>query len=83
MHYKIGVTCVYNRHAFQNSVLITEQSNPPISKFISVMNSRVSGQCPHAITSPDFLVFSRKVHAGQENLVVNIIKTGITRKDRV
>ena len=45
MHYKIGVTQdIY-------SVVITLQSNPPISKFSSrVMNSEVSGQCFHAIS---------------------------------
>ena len=45
MHYKIGVT----RDIY--SVVITLQSNQPISKFSSrVINSEVSGQCSHAIS---------------------------------
>jgi len=30
MHYKIGVTCVYNGHEIYHSVVITRQSNRPI-----------------------------------------------------
>ena len=48
MHYKTGVTCVYNGHVLFTAV-ITLQSNPPISQFNSLMNSRVSGQCVYTI----------------------------------
>ena len=40
MHCKIGVTCVYNGHRF--CTLITRQSNPPISQFISLCNEFTS-----------------------------------------
>ena len=33
MHYKIGVTCVYNWHMFYTLFVITWQSNPPVSQF--------------------------------------------------
>ena len=29
MHYKIGVTCVFNGHKTNNLVIVTWQSNPP------------------------------------------------------
>ena len=41
MHYKIVVTCVYNGHMYvlySDVDLITPQSNPPVSKFRSVVN---------------------------------------------
>ena len=41
MHYKIGVTYVYNRHVFY-TVVITRQSNPPISTFSSLCNEFTS-----------------------------------------
>ena len=44
MHYKIGVTYVYNGHVFLFSDVKTGQFNPPIS-----MHSQVAGKCSHAI----------------------------------
>ena len=41
MHYKIGVTCVYNGHKIYSAV-ITRQSNPPISKFSRPCNEIMS-----------------------------------------
>ena len=38
MHYKIGVTCVYNGHVFYTLFVITRQSNPRISQFNSPCN---------------------------------------------
>ena len=50
MHYKIGITCVYNGHVFYTLFVITCQSNPPISQFNSPCNdSRMSGQCMYTI----------------------------------
>ena len=48
MHYKIGVTCVYNVLC---SVVMTQQSNPPISQFNSWCNlfTSVSGKCLYTI----------------------------------
>ena len=41
MHYKIGVTCIYHGHVFF-TLVITLQSNPPISQFISPCNEFTS-----------------------------------------
>jgi len=53
MHYKIGVTCVPGiqwTHVLY-LVVITRQSNPPISQ-VCVMNSQVSrSNCSHAIAT--------------------------------
>jgi len=42
MQYKIGVTCVYNGHYVLQSVVLTCQSNPPISQFSSLCNAFTS-----------------------------------------
>ena len=41
MHYKLGVSCVYNEHVLY-SVVITWKSNPPISQFNSLCNEFTS-----------------------------------------
>ena len=38
MHYKKGVTCVYNGYVFYSVVVITWQTNSPISQFNSLCN---------------------------------------------
>jgi len=54
MHYKIGVTCLYNGHVFYTHV-ITSCWRSLIQLFhnssVRVMNSRVSGQCLYTILS--------------------------------
>ena len=42
MHYKIGVTCVYNGHGFLYYVVLTWQCNQPISQFSSACNEFMS-----------------------------------------
>ena len=49
MHYKKGVTCVFDGHMFIR-VIITPQCYPLFHNSADlVMNSRASGQCSHAI----------------------------------
>ena len=59
LHYKLGVTCVYNEYVFYTlAVIKARPSNSPISKFIRPCNEfRMSGQCSHAIeySNKDFI----------------------------
>ena len=54
MHYKIGVTFVHNRH-MSVLVVITRQSNPPISQFNSTFNEFTSDWSMFVYNSRVFL----------------------------
>jgi len=55
----IGIICVFNGHEIYNNVVIRRQSNPPFNNPADrVMNSRMSGQCSHAIHVSEHSVVS-------------------------